>query len=87
MIQQSLATVQNLWHLDYTGLCKTETDLVHYPELLSPKQVADFLGVSESWLSKARSGHWPGPPYRQFRRKVLYEAPDVEKFLQERKGT
>jgi predicted DNA-binding transcriptional regulator AlpA len=45
---------------------KTDTEL-----LLTPKEVAQFLRVSESWLAKARM-RGDGPPYMMFGRSIRY---------------
>jgi predicted DNA-binding transcriptional regulator AlpA len=40
--------------------------------LLTPKEAADFLKVSTSWLAKARM-RGDGPPYIKFGRAVRYD--------------
>ena len=40
--------------------------------LLTPKEAASFLRVSESWLAKARM-RGDGPPYAKFRRSIRYQ--------------
>src|SRR5260370_29263776 len=45
---------------------KTDTE-----RLLTPKEVAHFLRVSESWLAKARK-RGDGPPYMMFGRAIRY---------------
>jgi hypothetical protein len=40
--------------------------------LLTPKEAASFLRVSESWLAKARM-RGDGPPYAKLRRSIRYQ--------------
>jgi hypothetical protein len=47
---------------------KGDTDL---ERLLTPKETAKFLRVSESWLAKARM-RGDGPPYMMFGRSIRY---------------
>ena len=48
---------------------------------LHRKQTADFLGVSLSWLDKARLTGL-GPPYIAIGGRILYDSRDLEMFLQ-----
>jgi predicted DNA-binding transcriptional regulator AlpA len=47
---------------------KTDSD---FERLLTPKETAEFLRVSESWLAKARM-RGDGPPYLLFGRSIRY---------------
>jgi Helix-turn-helix domain len=47
---------------------KTDSD---FERLLTPKETAKFLRVSESWLAKARM-RGDGPPYMLFGRSIRY---------------
>ena len=47
---------------------KTDSD---FERLLTPKETAQFLRVSESWLAKARM-RGDGPPYMLFGRSIRY---------------
>jgi hypothetical protein len=40
--------------------------------LLTPRDAANFLRVSESWLAKARM-RGDGPPYAKFGRSIRYQ--------------
>jgi predicted DNA-binding transcriptional regulator AlpA len=58
--------------------------LVSRASLLSVKQAAKFLGLSKSWLDKARlTGS--GPYYVKLGRRVLYDPGDIQAFLSARK--
>jgi len=48
-----------------------------------PKGAAQFTGMSESWLSKARMGitDHPGPAFKKVGRKVLYPLDALEDWL------
>ena len=48
---------------------------------LHRKQTAEYLGVSLSWLDKARLTGL-GPPYIAIGGRVLYDSRDLEMFLQ-----
>ena len=50
----------------FTG--KTDTE---FERLLTPREAANRLRVSESWLAKARM-RGDGPPYMQFGRSIRY---------------
>jgi hypothetical protein len=53
------------------------------PQLLRPKQAADFLGLGESTLAKLRiSGG--GPLFRKFGRSVRYAFDDLQRWADER---
>ncbi len=51
--------------------------------LLNQVEVAEFLGLSEAWLERAR---WAGdgPRYIKFGRAVRYKSSDIEKYLAKR---
>lgn len=51
--------------------------------LLNQTEVAEFLGLSEAWLERAR---WAGngPRYVKFGRAVRYKFADIEKYLASR---
>ena len=51
------------------------------PKRLHRKQAAEFLGVSLSWLDKARLSGL-GPPYIAIGGRILYDSRDLEMFLQ-----
>ena len=50
---------------------------------LNPKGASRFIGMSESWLSKARMGitDHPGPAFKKIGRKVLYTQDALETWL------
>ena len=48
--------------------------------LFTPKETADFLRVSESWLAKARM-RGDGPRYRKLSRAVRYLKSDLTDWL------
>lgn len=54
--------------------------------LLNQTEVAEFLGLSEAWLERAR---WAGdgPRYIKFGRAVRYKFSDLEKYLANRERT
>jgi excisionase family DNA binding protein len=52
--------------------------------LLSVKEAADYLGVSESWLNKARCTG-DGPPFHKIGRRVLYGVAELVAWLAQRK--
>jgi hypothetical protein len=58
-------------------------------DLLDTREVADWLGVSITWLEKGRSARRPyGPPFlRLSPSKVRYERKAVKGWLQARQGT
>ena len=47
--------------------------------MLSPKDAANFLHVSTSWLAKARM-RGDGPPYVKFGRSVRYREGDLVRY-------
>lgn len=53
---------------------------------LHRKQAAEFLGVSLSWLDKARLSGL-GPPYIAIGGRILYDSRDLEIFLQSNRHT
>ena len=51
--------------------------------LLTPKEAADFLRVSDSWLAKARvSGD--GPPFVKIGRSIRYRDGDLLRWVKSR---
>ena len=48
---------------------------------LVTKELARYLGMSPSWLEKAR-GEKKGPPYHKVGAKVLYRKSDVDRWLE-----
>ena len=52
--------------------------------LLTPKEAAEFLRVSESWLAKARM-RGDGPPYAQFGRAIRYPQNDLVAYVRSRR--
>ena len=53
-------------------------------QLLTPKEAAHFLHVSESWLAKARM-RGDGPPYAQFGRSIRYQEGDLIAYVRSRR--
>jgi hypothetical protein len=51
--------------------------------LLTPKETASFMRVSESWLAKARM-RGDGPPYAKYGRSVRYQREDVIGYTRSR---
>lgn len=45
---------------------------------ITTKQAAGILGVSESWLRRAKLGNWPGPPCYQLRPRGKLRWSDME---------
>jgi excisionase family DNA binding protein len=54
--------------------------------LLTPAEAAEFLGVSASYLAKARM-NGTGPRFIKLGRSVRYRLPDLEDFLRTRSRT
>jgi excisionase family DNA binding protein len=52
-------------------------------EVLTPKEAAELLRVSLSWLAKARM-RGEGPPYIKFGRSVRYSAAVVQAWMKSR---
>jgi hypothetical protein len=59
---------------------KTDSD---FERLLTPKETAQFLRVSESWLAKARM-RGDGPPYLLFGRSVRYPETGTLRWMRSR---
>jgi excisionase family DNA binding protein len=57
------------------GLTKTNLD-----ELLTPREVAEYLGTSESVLAVDRY-HGRGLPYVRVGRRIRYRAKDIAAYL------
>ena len=53
-------------------------------QLLTAKETAHFLHVSESWLAKARM-RGDGPPYAQFGRSIRYQESDLFAYVRSRR--
>ena len=51
--------------------------------LLTPREAAKFLGVSESWLAKARM-RGDGPPFVKFGRSVRYPTSGLNDYVRSR---
>lgn len=53
------------------------------PRALNTKEAARFIGMSQSWLRKARIGLTddPGPKFRKVGRKVIYPLQSLKDFL------
>lgn len=51
-------------------------------QLLNEKEVAEYLGLSESWCQRKR---WlgGGPPYRKIGRNVRYPKSELDKWINE----
>ena len=56
---------------------KTDSD---FERLLTPKETAKFLRVSESWLAKARM-RGDGPPYMLFGRSIRYGGDGLVRWM------
>ena len=52
--------------------------------LLTPKEAARFMRVSESWLAKARM-RGDGPPYVQIGRAIRYQQSDLIAYIRSRR--
>ena len=63
-------TIQSAEELNHSRLRAPKTDSDFEPPL-TPKETAQFLRVSESWLAKARM-RGDGPPYLLFGRSIRY---------------
>jgi hypothetical protein len=59
---------------------KTDSD---FERLLTPKETAQFLRVSESWLAKARM-RGDGPPYMLFGRSIRYGGGGLVRWMKSR---
>lgn len=55
-------------------------------KMLTTKQVATQIGMSEWWVrQKRKRGATGGPPYYRIGRKILYSAEEVSAWLTERR--
>jgi predicted DNA-binding transcriptional regulator AlpA len=52
-------------------------------ELLEPKEAAEFLKISLSWLAKARAAR-DGPPFIQIGRSIRYSKAALLRWLKSR---
>ena len=64
----------------------TDSDATTMPLLLSKKQAARYLGVSPSFLDKARSegapgDRSPGPPFVRVGGRVFYRPPELDAWV------
>ena len=59
---------------------ETATEL---ERLLTPREAADFLRVSESWLAKARM-RGDGPPFVKIGRSIRYRQSDLVRWMRSR---
>ena len=50
-------------------------------KLLTPKQVAEWLGVKVPWVMDHTSRYEPIIPHRRFGRKIRFSSSDVQKFI------
>jgi len=66
-------------------MSSAEPESSNFPPVrgLNPKGAARFIGMSESWLGKARMGitDTPGPRFKKVGRKVLYPLDSLEDWL------
>lgn len=65
-------------HLIPPRLAKEQTE-----EFLTPKQAADYLRVSKSYLDKLRV-YGGGPKFLRFGRKILYRKAELNRWAAER---
>ncbi|MEL7468538.1 MAG: helix-turn-helix domain-containing protein [Pseudomonadota bacterium] len=64
---------------------RSAIEATHHPEIMTPAQAADFLGVSEDYLRDRRKDR-SGPPYSQPASKVIrYEREDLIKWMRRSK--
>lgn len=69
--------------------CADEVNGIDRDDLLNEFQVADFLGLSVSWLrqSRIKQPKWAGPKYMKLDGyHVHYRQSDLEHFLATRNG-
>jgi predicted DNA-binding transcriptional regulator AlpA len=57
-----------------------QTDIVPDQDLMTSKETASFLRVSDSWLAKARMAE-EGPPFMQFGRSIRYSKSAVARWM------
>jgi len=55
----------------------------HFDRLVTPKEAATYLRVSESWLAKGRM-RGDGPPYLQFGRAIRYSETALSNWMKSR---
>jgi len=63
-------------------MAKTETN--NLPELMTPKALAEYLGVAEQTLANWRS-QGGGPTYTKIGGRIRYQKGDVQAWLKTRK--
>jgi excisionase family DNA binding protein len=68
--------------VDVPGRSARELDLDD-DRLLTPKEAANFLRVSESWLAKARM-RGDGPPFVKIGRSIRYRQSDLLRWMRSR---
>jgi predicted DNA-binding transcriptional regulator AlpA len=56
----------------------------HVGRLLTPKETASVLNLSESWLAKARM-RGDGPPYVRCGRAIRYQESDLIAYIRSRR--
>ncbi len=54
------------------------------PNWLSSKEAAALMGVSEAWLTLARDGKFPGPPFTRYNSRFQYREDYVLAFIDAR---
>jgi predicted DNA-binding transcriptional regulator AlpA len=59
------------------------TATIEAERLLTPREAADFLRVSESWLAKARM-RGDGPPFLRIGRSIRYRQSDLLRWMRSR---
>ncbi len=51
------------------------------PHALNTRDAASYLGVSSSFLEKARRGVCSGPAYARLGKRVVYPVAELDRFL------
>lgn len=59
--------------------------MAEIPKWLTPKQAAALLGVSTTWLYRARRGDYPGPPYYPLNHRYQYKEDEILMFIEMRR--
>ncbi len=62
----------------------------HRERYLTTQQAAEYMGVSASYLAKARCdgnriNHTPAPPYTKVGKLIRYDITDLDKWIREHK--
>lgn len=55
--------------------------ILAFPQYLTPQQAADYLGMSKSFLDKARV-HGDGPPYFKIGNRVRYRRDELDAWME-----